>query len=107
MVSGSLWSIPINLDVSQEDINNLSLKPGQRISLRDPRDDSPIAILTVEDIYKPNKVREATLVFGDDDIAHPAVKYLHQSVKDFYVGGSVQAIQPPVHHDYVAYRSKF
>lgn len=106
LANGTLWSIPINLDVAQEDIDTLSLKPAQRVALRDPRNDSPIAILTIEDIYKPDKVKEAKLVFGDDDLAHPSVKYIHQNVKDFYVGGSVQAIQPPTHYDYVAYRSK-
>ncbi|KAF9192028.1 Sulfate adenylyltransferase [Haplosporangium sp. Z 767] len=105
LADGTLWSMPINLDVSQEDIDRHSLKPAQRITLRDPRNDSPIAILTIDDIYRPDKVKEAKLVFGDDDVAHPAVKYLHQSVKEFYVGGKVQAIQAPVHYDYVAYRN--
>jgi sulfate adenylyltransferase len=105
LANGTLWSIPINLDVSQEDIDRISLKPDQRVALRDPRNDNPIAILTVQDIYRPDKVKEAVQVFGDDDLAHPAVKYLHQSVKEFYVGGNVQAIQAPVHYDYVAYRS--
>ena len=58
----------------------------------------------MEDIYTPNKVLEATKVFGDDDSAHPAVKYLHQTVKEHYIGGKVQAIQPPTHFDYVALR---
>ena len=106
LADGTLWSMPINLDVSQEDIDRLSLKPAQRVVLRDPRNDSPIAVLTIQDIYTPDKVKEAKLVFGDDDLAHPAVKYLHQSVKEFYVGGTLQAIQAPVHYDYVAYRSK-
>ncbi|KAF9968610.1 Sulfate adenylyltransferase [Actinomortierella ambigua] len=105
LADGTLWAIPINLDVSQEDIDSLGLKPSVRVTLRDPRNDDAIAILTIEDIYKPDKVKEATLVFGADDQAHPAVKYLHQSTHDFYVGGKVQAIQAPVHYDYVAYRN--
>ncbi|KAF9337366.1 Sulfate adenylyltransferase [Linnemannia elongata] len=105
LANGTLWSIPINLDVSQDDIDRISLKVDQRIALRDPRNDNPIAILTVQDIYRPDKVKEAVKVFGDDDLAHPAVKYLHLSVKEFYVGGNVQAIQAPVHYDYVAYRN--
>ena len=43
-------------------------------------------------------------VFGDDDSAHPAVTYLHKTVKDFYVGGKIQAISAPEHYDYVALR---
>lgn len=58
----------------------------------------------MDDIYTPNKSLEATKVFGDDDSAHPAVFYLHNTVKDFYIGGKVQAIQPPTHFDYVPLR---
>lgn len=47
--------MPITLDVSQETINELALKPGARITLRDLRDDRNLAILTVDDVYKPDK----------------------------------------------------
>lgn len=58
----------------------------------------------VEDIYRPDLIKEAVNVFGDDDIAHPSVAFLHTCVKEFYIGGKVQAIQPPTHFDYVALR---
>ena len=40
--------MPITLDVSREDIDRLSIVPGLRIALRDPRDDQPLAIITGE-----------------------------------------------------------
>lgn len=46
LADGTLWSIPINLDVSRDDIENKSIKPAARITLRDPRDDEALAILT-------------------------------------------------------------
>lgn len=104
IADGSLFPIPITLDVSREDIEKLSIAPGARLALRDPRDDEALAILTVEDIYQPDKVKEAIEVFGADDPAHPSVAYLRSKVKDFYVGGKVQAIQAPVYFDYVALR---
>jgi len=55
LADGSLFSMPITLDVSQETIDELSIKPGARITLRDFRDDQNLAIITVEDVYKPNK----------------------------------------------------
>lgn len=61
---------------------------------------------SVEDVYTPDRVKEAIEVFGADDPAHPSVAYLRNRVKDFYVGGKVQAIQPPAHFDYVALRCK-
>lgn len=47
--------MPITLDVSQQQIDTLSIKPGARITLRDLRDDRNLAILTVEDVYKPDR----------------------------------------------------
>jgi len=58
----------------------------------------------VEDIYKPDQAKEAVQVFGADDPAHPSVAYLRNRVKEYYIGGSVQAIQAPTHFDYVALR---
>ncbi|CAG8758535.1 8893_t:CDS:2 [Gigaspora margarita] len=86
-------------------IKILELAPNKRILLRDPRIDSKLAILTVQDIYRPDKIEEATKVFGDNDFAHPSVKYLHNHVKEYYVGGTIEAIQAPIHYDYIAHRS--
>ena len=47
--------MPINLDVDQKQINDLGIKAGTRLTLRDFRDDRNIAIMTVEDIYQPDK----------------------------------------------------
>lgn len=104
LADGILFPMPITLDVSQQDIERLSLAPGIRVALRDPRDDEALAILTVEDIYTPDLVKEAIHVFGADDPAHPSVAYLRNRVKRFYVGGEVRAIQAPSHLDYVALR---
>ncbi|GAA5910704.1 hypothetical protein JCM8208_003539 [Rhodotorula glutinis] len=104
LADGALFPMPITLDVSQEQIDLLKLAEGTRVTLRDSRDESPLAILTISSMYKPNKSNEAEKVFGADDSAHPAVHYLHNSVKDFYVGGNVQAIYAPEHYDYVELR---
>lgn len=55
LADGLLFSIPITLDLSKESIEELGLKPGQRVTLRDLRDDRNLAILTVDDIYRPDK----------------------------------------------------
>ncbi|KAL0073671.1 sulfate adenylyltransferase [Phycomyces blakesleeanus] len=104
LANGVLWSMPITLDVSQKEVTDLKIAPKQRITLLDSRDYEPLAILTVEDVYKPDKSFEAKNVFGADDSAHPAVHYLHTIAKEFYVGGSLQAVQPLSHYDYVSNR---
>jgi len=47
--------MPICLDVSKETVDECNIKPGARITLRDFRDDRNLAIITVEDVYKPDK----------------------------------------------------
>ncbi|PPQ77188.1 hypothetical protein CVT25_011034 [Psilocybe cyanescens] len=102
--NGVLFPIPVTLDVSRGDIDRLSIAAGSRVTLLDPRDEEALAIITVEDIYTPDRVKEAIQVFGADDPAHPSVAYLRNRVKDFYVGGKLQAIKAPTHFDYVALR---
>ena len=46
LADGTLFPIPITLDVSQVDIDQLCLAKGKRVTLRDPRDDQALAILT-------------------------------------------------------------
>ena len=123
--NGILFPIPVTLDVSRADIDRLSIAPGRRLVLRDPRDEEALAIITskcgsksvetesdhlsriVEEVYKPDLVKEAIEVFGADDPAHPSVAYLRSRVQDFYIGGKVQAIKLPTHFDYAALRCKF
>jgi sulfate adenylyltransferase len=55
LADGNLFSIPITLDVSKETIDELGIKQGARLALRDFRDDRHLAIITVDDVYQPNK----------------------------------------------------
>jgi len=55
LADGNLFSIPITLDLAQGHIEDLGIKPGARLTLRDFRDDRNLAIITVDDIYRPDK----------------------------------------------------
>merc|ERR1712072_1066927 len=66
LVDGNLFSMPITLDVGKEQIEELGIKAGARLTLRDFRDDRNLAIITVDDVYQPDKDKEAKLVFGGD-----------------------------------------
>ncbi len=55
LADGNLFSIPIPLEVSKETIEEPGIKAGARLTLRDFRDDRNLAIITVDDVYKPNK----------------------------------------------------
>jgi ATP sulfurylase len=52
-----------------------------------------------------SRAKEAKEVFGGDP-EHPAVKYLYDTAKEFYVGGKIDAIDRLQHYDYVALRCK-
>jgi sulfate adenylyltransferase len=94
---GALWPIPVTLDVTE--VFAAKVEVGQDIALRD-QEGVILATMTVTDKWVPNKSREAEMVFGADDIAHPAVNYLHHKAGKIYLGGPVTGIQQPVHYDF-------
>jgi sulfate adenylyltransferase len=95
--SGVIWPMPITLDVSEE--FSQSIEAGEKIALRDP-EGVLIAILTVGDIYTPDKAREAQQAFGSTDEAHPAVHYLNNIAGPVYVGGKLEGLEAPRHYDF-------
>ena len=97
LASGVLWPMPITLDVSQDFAD--SIKTGEKVALRDAEYDL-IAILTVSDIWTPDKAKEARNVFGSEDEAHPAVNYLNNTAGPVYVGGQLEGVQYPNHYDF-------
>jgi sulfate adenylyltransferase len=109
LVDGTLWPIPITLDVTEELAKKLA--PGSHLALRDA-EGVMLAVLHVEDVWQPDKEREAVKVFGPIDrvprpasrapllAEHPAVAYLMNRAHPWYVGGRVEALAPPVHYDY-------
>ena len=98
---GSLWPMPITLDVGEAFAEKLNI--GQDIALRD-QEGVILATMTVADRWMPDKAKEAKLVFGADDLAHPAVNYLHNTAGAVYLGGPVVGIQQPIHYDFRARR---
>ena len=70
---GTLWPMPVNLDVSEAFA--AGIETGQTIALRD-REGVLVATLEISDKWQPDKAREARLAFGSEDQLHPAVNYL-------------------------------
>jgi sulfate adenylyltransferase len=98
---GKLWPIPVTLDVSEKFAEGLAL--GGKIALRDA-EGVILAVMTVTDRWTPDKANEAAKVFGADDLAHPAVNYLHNIAGKVYLGGPVEGLQAPIHYDFKARR---
>lgn len=94
---GTIWPIPYTLDISDTLADDLKL--GDHIALRDTEGFMP-AVLTVESLWRPDKSREAELVYGTVDRAHPGVDYLFETVGNVYIGGTVMGVQLPFHYDF-------
>ena len=94
---GTLWPIPITLDITEELAEKLS--EGSTLALRDA-EGVMLAVLHVEDIWKPDLAAEATAVFGTDNPEHPGIAYLLNQSNPVYVGGRLEGLQRPIHYDY-------
>jgi sulfate adenylyltransferase len=100
--SGVLWPIPITLDVAENFAR--SLEPGtSKVALRDP-EGVMLALLHVEEVWKPDRMAEAESVFKTTSPAHPGVAYLLQQAQPWYVGGRLEGTQLPSHYDFRSLR---
>ncbi len=96
----TLWPVPIVLPVDRDLAGRLTV--GEEVALRDP-EGVVLAILTVGDVWEPDKAREAELVYGTTDERHPGVRAL-MARPSFCVGGEVVGLQLPVHYDFKTLR---
>ena len=102
LTDGTVWPVPVCLDVSETFAR--SVQPGQLIALND-QEGFLLAILTISDIWKPDKKEEAETVYGTSDTSeHPGVRQLLEQSESWYVGGSVEGVNLPVHYDFLQLR---
>tara|TARA_B100002052_G_scaffold79082_1_gene72116 strand:+ start:4201 stop:5874 length:1674 start_codon:yes stop_codon:yes gene_type:complete len=97
--NGEIWPIPIMLDVDEEFIDANSIENGTEIALRE-KEGFLVGILTVSDVWTPNKKIEAEAIYKTTDTYHPGVNNLINSTKSVYIGGEITAVQSPKHYDY-------
>lgn len=98
---GTLWPMPITLDVPEKTAK--SLGSDKNLELRSP-EGILLATVAVEDIWTPDKTKEAQFVFGTTNVEHPGVDYLMHTAKEYYVGGKVTLHSMPKHYDFVELR---
>ena len=90
LADGTLWPVPIVLDISEKFAD--TLEKGQKIALRDSEGFMP-AVLTVEEIWRPDKTHEAEKVYNTTSELHPGVRYLSECVQPVYISGKIEGIQ--------------
>ena len=101
LADGTIWPIPIMLDVTEELAKNLG--EGAILTLRDA-EGVMLAALNVEQIWQPDLMYEARQIFGTTNPEHPGVAYLKHSTNPWYVGGKLEVLQLPHHYDFVEFR---
>ena len=97
LANGTLWPIPITLDVKEEFARQLT--KGAKIALRNP-EGVALAVMTLTDISKPDLAYEAEKVYGTPDKLHPGVAYLLEQTNPVYLGGTIEGLEILEHHSF-------
>ncbi len=95
--SGEIWPVPICLDIGETLAN--SLEVGQSVVLRD-QEGFPLGVMNLDDIWPVEPEKEALSVYNTLDQTHPGVDYLFNKSGQYYIGGSIQALNLPIHSDF-------
>lgn len=98
LADGAVWSIPITLPVAKNVSDNLSLGDEARLVY----DHATYGVITISDIYEPDKTVEAEHVFQTTEDAHPGVKKLYQR-GTVYIGGKITLIKRIIRNEFQAY----
>jgi sulfate adenylyltransferase len=95
---GTLWPVPITLDVSDDFAAGLR-EGTTSVALRDS-EGVMVAALHVEELWRPDLEAEGRAVFATADRKHPGVEFLTGRSGPWYVSGSLEGLQLPHHYDF-------
>lgn len=82
---GVLFGLPVVLDV------NDSTLQGKKVLLQ--YKGKKLAVMEAEELWKPNKVKEAKSSYGTTSTEHPSVAELFADLGKYYVGGKVHGLE--------------
>jgi len=85
---GNILGLPIVMDTDDE-----SIKPGMKLLLQ--FDGTPMALMTVDSKWFPDKALECVKCYGTATLEHPGVRMVSMERGKYYIGGSLQGLGVP------------
>jgi len=98
LVDGTVWTIPITLNVKKEAIPD----EGDWVTLRDVHNQI-MAVMRLEEVFRFNWQEEAEKVYGTLDLKHPLVSEM-AGWGDFCISGDLKVLNLPTYDDFVELR---
>ncbi|MBU2510423.1 sulfate adenylyltransferase [bacterium] len=92
LTDGTVWSIPIIFDVTEQEIAEYGIKEGENILLT--FQGNPMAVFEVKEIFQYDKKEMARAVYGTDEAAHPGCSRTY-NYKDKFIGGNITLVNRP------------
>lgn len=99
LLDGSVFTLPFNLYITNEQYEKIQSQENKNIILKDEQGFN-LAVLSIEDIYKPDLDKECLLAYGTNDDNHPYVSIVYERKNMWYVGGKLTKIELPRHYDF-------
>ena len=88
LADGNILGLPIVMDTDDE-----SIQPGQKLLLQ--FQGTPMALMTVESKWFPDKALECVKCYGVGTIEHPGVRMVSMERGKYYIGGPLQGLGVP------------
>lgn len=96
--NGVVWSLPITLSATSEEVKGL--KGNEEVALLNR--DKVLGILELKEVYSYDKRKEAELVYRTTEEAHPGVAYLY-SQGEYLLSGKLSLLQSAEHKEFPEY----
>jgi sulfate adenylyltransferase len=92
LADGTIWSIPILFDLSEQEIADYGIKVGDTVLLT--YQNNPMAIFEISEIYDYDKRAMCQAVFGTDEEKHPGCARTY-AYKDKFLAGKITLVNRP------------
>lgn len=101
LCDGTHWPLPICLDISDEDVKDITLN--EYVVLCDQAY-LPIALMLVNSMWQPDTAKEIKSTYGTLDKGHQGVLQAQDRIHKTYIGGPLHRLALPAHYGFTRFR---